>query len=804
MNHASGDGSSLSKVIPLGNEAFLKALFGDRWEEAHVCAVAGDPRKAAPGDWAGGRARSWVKHLGPGTNNYYAVSIFAGDRRLEDQFQALWVLGIDDVGPKLDPQAVFDLLGEPTYRIETSPGNEQWGYRLATPITHVGVAKALQRAVRVKLTGPDGKDPGQEQVTRYMRLPAGVNLKRAGWRTRHASWSVRTVTVDELAAWRERLGVPGDQDPSWSPEQTRKPASFAAGMGEIEDDLLVKAMRELGLILGDARDSSMGKGFDVRCPWEDEHTDRTDSGTFFAPGRGFRCHHGHCDGRGLPDLPGQLDEMLKAEKYLNGRGCLASFAFDDIELSQLPPEAAGRPPMRRHAGGDGYDLSEPAITAAFADEFKGRARFNWDNGTWLFWQPDRRQWVEDKSRCAYVLADRFLARVRLSLAETPKLARKFEKNAHVESIERAARADPRVASNLTAWDQDPGALAAAGLHVDLRTGSVRALVPGDMIMRSTLVAPDPDMATPLWDGFLWETFGGDIELIEFIHQWFGYGLTGDMSAELMAFLYGTGGNGKGVLVHTVAALAGSYALRVNAEMFMQRKFAEHPTEIAQLCGARMVIGSEVEDQAHWNLARLKELTGNEGTLSARHMRRDYFEFRPTHKLTLVGNHKPAIGHVDRAIARRLLLIPFEHEPKVVDPALKQHLVPEYPGILWKLIEGAGQVLTVLGAGKDLWSLVPQSVVLASREYLVDEDNVALWLKERCETAGGVQGVLTSEAFQDHEAWCAAESRPLSVGPRKFNEAVVRAAGIAGMRITKVHREKGRMLMGIRLKPIPQG
>jgi hypothetical protein len=177
MSSASGDGPSLPTAWPINNETFLRFIFGDRWEDAHVCAVAGDPLRADAAAWAGGKARAWVRHLGPTTNNYFAVSLFKGDRRIEADFEGLWVVGLDDVGPKIEAHRALSLLGEPTYRIETSPGNEQWGYRLGVPATHVRRVKALQHAIRVKLTGVDGRDPGQEGVTRYMRLPYGVNLK---------------------------------------------------------------------------------------------------------------------------------------------------------------------------------------------------------------------------------------------------------------------------------------------------------------------------------------------------------------------------------------------------------------------------------------------------------------------------------------------------------------------------------------------------------------------------------------------------------------------------------------------------
>ncbi|WP_375732215.1 hypothetical protein R3J32_04385 [Xylella fastidiosa subsp. multiplex] len=48
-----------------------------------------------------------------------------------------------------------------------------------------------------------------------------------------------------------------------------------------------------------------------------------------------------------------------------------------------------------------------------------------------------------------------------------------------------------------------------------------------------------------------------------------------------------------------------------------------------------------------------------GLIKARHTRSDFFEFRPTHKLQLLTNHKPVIKGQDVGIWSRLMLIPFK-------------------------------------------------------------------------------------------------------------------------------------------------
>ena len=63
------------------------------------------------------------------------------------------------------------------------------------------------------------------------------------------------------------------------------------------------------------------------------------------------------------------------------------------------------------------------------------------------------------------------------------------------------------------------------------------------------------------------------------------------------------------------------------------------------------------------------------------MRRDFFEYRPQFKLTIIGNHKPSLRNVDDAVRRRFNIVPFEFKPNPVDPHLEDKLRAEWPGIL---------------------------------------------------------------------------------------------------------------------------
>lgn len=80
--------------------------------------------------------------------------------------------------------------------------------------------------------------------------------------------------------------------------------------------------------------------------------------------------------------------------------------------------------------------------------------------------------------------------------------------------------------------------------------------------------------------------------------------------------------------------------------------------MADLLGPRLVVSTEIDDGRRLAEATVKRLTGGD-RLKARFMRRDFFEFEPTHTLWLAANHRAVVRGTDLAIWRRLRLVPFD-------------------------------------------------------------------------------------------------------------------------------------------------
>lgn len=246
--------------------------------------------------------------------------------------------------------------------------------------------------------------------------------------------------------------------------------------------------------------------------------------------------------------------------------------------------------------------------------------------------------------------------------------------------------------------------------------------PSDLITKQASVAPE--VGDPVvWLRFLAEAVNNDNEVIRFLRQWAGYCLTGETREHALAFVYGPGGNGKSVFLNTLVSILGDYAVTAAMETFTASRNDRHSTELAMLRGARLVTASETEEGRQWAEAKVKQMTGGD-MITARFMRQDNFTFRPQFKLTIAGNHAPALNTVDDAMRRRLNVIPFVTKPAIPDPTLEKKMEAEH-----------GQILSWAIAGCLDWQenglVRPEAVKFATDDYFDNQDLFGQWLEERC-------------------------------------------------------------------------
>lgn len=427
-------------------------------------------------------------------------------------------------------------------------------------------------------------------------------------------------------------------------------------------------------------------------------------------------------------------------------------------------------------------VSEDAAALQFARRYENTLRFCHSRGKWFCWTGA--YWRLDDHEVAYSYC-REIAR-ELAEEEEDRVRVSAGKSAFVSGVERFCMKDKKLAVTASYFDADPLLLGTPGGTVDLKTGECRNAKPIEGISMITAVAPDFVAGFPRWTAFLQEATGDDAELIRFLQQWCGYCLTGLIREHALLFLYGSGGNGKSVFINVISGILGDYARTAAMETFTASNSDRHPTDLAKLCGARLVTASETEESKSWAEARIKQLTGGD-MISARFMRQDFFEYRPNFKLTIVGNHQPILQNVDDAMRRRFNLVGFNHKPKHPDRQLEEKLRAEWPAILAWMITGCRD-------WQENGLVRPQSVIAATEAYFSDQDVIGQWLEVACDMR--LQDKLHMESFAAlYASWSqfAADNDGSSISKKKFSSRMI-ARGFVQHRTGQL-----RSLVGIKLK-----
>ncbi|MFF9898474.1 phage/plasmid primase, P4 family [Streptomyces longispororuber] len=384
---------------------------------------------------------------------------------------------------------------------------------------------------------------------------------------------------------------------------------------------------------------------------------------------------------------------------------------------------------------------------------------------WLTW--DGHRWTWDERGHVAELARDIARSLPEGEGDLQHKARSLSARG-LDSMVKVARTDPRIVAPIATLDARPWELNTPGGVVNLRTGETTAPHPAALHTRSTTVAPDFERPAERFTAFLNETFSADSDLITYVQRLLGLSLIGTVTEQLLPFAFGEGANGKSTLADVSMHLVGigetGYSISAPSEMLLASSASNHPTEIARLAGARLVVASELDDGQRFAEARIKMLTGRD-IITGRFMRQDFFSFAPTHTLWLLGNHRPAVRTGGPAFWRRLRLVPFlntvpEHQR---DTGLEEHLVTrEGPSILAWLIRGA-----VDYARHGL--VTPAAVQAATEEYQGEQDTVGRFLDDMC-TLGipGTPGMQTPSGalLGAYDTWCHQE-REEPVSAKKF-------------------------------------
>lgn len=437
----------------------------------------------------------------------------------------------------------------------------------------------------------------------------------------------------------------------------------------------------------------------------------------------------------------------------------------------------------------------------FAKRYTGQFLYAHSPGVWFRW--NERRW-EQVAPGAMLAAARLVAED--ALGEALERCKADDSKANAQNLKEALAVHRRVhrlegmlkmaaseggmsVPSVAAFDTDPYLLGVRNGVVDLRTGTLLTAAPSMLISKQACANFDRSATCPRFLQFLGEVFEGDAERISYMRRAWGYTLSGLVTEEVLFFAYGRGANGKSVLVNVHLGAMGDYGVTVRAEVLSARKNGnEAAREVPRMVGARMVALNEVSRDDVFDDQRLKELVSRE-RISARALYGNGFDFMPTHKLWLRGNHRPGVRDAGDGFWRRVHLIGFERQFKESEQRrdLEALLLEERDGILMWAIEGF-QEWQRQGLNP------PASIRKVTDQYRVETDLVGHWIAECCEMTPEGRTAMSDlyTSFADY-----AKREGMHPGS---SIALGRDLESRGFRSAVVSRARARV--GLRLRPHP--
>jgi len=391
-------------------------------------------------------------------------------------------------------------------------------------------------------------------------------------------------------------------------------------------------------------------------------------------------------------LPASYDRF-GAYTLLNHAGDMAAAA------RELGKQGYGSPPKAAtETGTPEFKPTDAGNGELYAYRYGSEVRFDHAAQRWLIWNHHR--WAADRNAQLWrwaVEAARWRGKQAFDIppgddrTKEQKHAGASESTGKINAMFEQLKAIHPVTHTGEGFDGGPYLIGGINGVVELLTDTLRPGRKEDLITMNTGIVFDPKAECPRWTQFLEEVFDGKADIISFMQRWAGYCLTGSVKEQAFMICYGSGSNGKSLVLTMLRAIMGEYATNISADTLRKQKggHTAHPAEIAVLKGKRLVTCSETTEGGGLNEERVKALTHGD-IATARLMNDNPSNFFPVLKLMIATNKKPVVTDESDGFWRGLLLVGFHRsfEGANRDLDLEAKLMTELPGILAWAVRGA--------------------------------------------------------------------------------------------------------------------
>jgi len=398
----------------------------------------------------------------------------------------------------------------------------------------------------------------------------------------------------------------------------------------------------------------------------------------------------------------------------------------ELSLIELGVEAPTDEPQEER------NATDMGNAERFVDRYGDIVKYNSEKKKWCVWGNGK--WSDREQSAITPMIKETIRSMALSGdKDAIKFAMDCESRPRISALIDLAAREPHVAAHETDFDAEPMILNCRNGVVDLATGKLKEHNPGLMCSMMTNTNYNPNTECPKFMKFLDDITLSRPDISNFMQRWFGYSLTGSVSAQTFAIFYGNGANGKSTLVELISRIMGDYSRTAPPDTFIMKQAGAIPNDVASLRGARLVLATETNANEKLAESKIKGMTGGD-VIVARFLHGEFFQFNPSWKIVISTNHRPRVSGGDYGIWRRIILVPFDYlvqGPKI-DYELSSKLWEEREGILAWMVEGCRQWVKSGGGRKGLD--IPKVLLEETQEYREDEDIIGRFVRSRCVTA----------------------------------------------------------------------
>lgn len=308
----------------------------------------------------------------------------------------------------------------------------------------------------------------------------------------------------------------------------------------------------------------------------------------------------------------------------------------------------------------------------------------------------------------------------------------------MSSVEMFARSDAFIPDGR--WDANPDIIVTRDKTLDIApdgTYTVRPNDPTDYARDALPFGFDPSAQCDVWLAFLKKL---PVDVVPFLQEYAGYCLTADTSHETALWLYGPRGTGKSTFIEGLLAMLGARAGRLSL-----RDIAESRFGLPAVVGKTMSYATESPSDYIKSADTIINVISGEAVM-VEHKGKDAYQYRPGTKIVWAMNDLPQLRDQQSGLWRRVKVVEFPALAVEPNPAIKEAIKREGPGILLWALEGLRRLRQRRSFN------VPESVEAATEAYRRSNDIAAEFVADMGIKADPDSLCKASELIRTYNHW----------------------------------------------------